>query len=188
MRHALQVFFLAFVLSGGSVAAQSCYEAAVVSPSPFLGNDGEVVKLDDGSLWEVKYEYEYMYEYNPDVIVCPGKGKLIVNGKQLNVVALMARRRALPAAGAEARAPRPAPTAAPLRQGGIVESQIDDEFNGWEGETIFKLANGQIWQQSSYAYLYHYAYRPKVLILPVASGHELRVEGVSGGIRVTRLK
>lgn len=30
----------------------------------------------------------------------------------------------------------PAPT--------IVETQMDGEFNGWEGETIVKLMNGQI--------------------------------------------
>ena len=62
-----------------------CYEASIVKPSPFMGNDGEIFKLDDGSLWEVKYEYEYMYEYHPDVIICPSKGKLIVEGTSLNV-------------------------------------------------------------------------------------------------------
>jgi hypothetical protein len=62
-----------------------CYEASIVKPSPFMGNDGEIFKLDDGSLWEVKYEYEYMYEYYPNVIICPSKGKLVVDGKSLNV-------------------------------------------------------------------------------------------------------
>lgn len=54
-------------------------------PAPFMGNDGEIFKLADGSLWEVKYEYEYMYEYYPDVIICPDKGKLIINDKKLNI-------------------------------------------------------------------------------------------------------
>ena len=27
----------------------------------------------------------------------------------------------------------------------LIESNIDGEFQGWEGETIFKLLNGQIW-------------------------------------------
>ena len=35
----------------------------------------------------------------------------------------------------------------------VIHSYIDDDFEGWEGETIFKLDNGQIWQQSSYAYM-----------------------------------
>jgi hypothetical protein len=29
-----------------------------------------------------------------------------------------------------------------------IETMIAGEFNGWEGETIFKLDNGQIWQQA----------------------------------------
>src|SRR5689334_11185258 len=60
----------------------------------------------------------------------------------------------------------------------VIESQMDGEFNGWDGETIFKLANGQIWQQSSYAYTYHYAYRPKVLIFRSGSLYKLKVDGV----------
>ncbi len=63
----------------------ACYESSIVKPSPFMGNDGEIFKLDDGSLWEVKYEYEYLYEYYPDVIICPLKGKLVIDGTQLNV-------------------------------------------------------------------------------------------------------
>lgn len=73
---------------GGSVPRSrsgACYESSIVKPSPFMGNDGEIFKLDDGSLWEVKYEYEYLYEYYPDVIVCPSKGKLVIDGKSLNV-------------------------------------------------------------------------------------------------------
>ncbi len=27
-------------------------------------------------------------------------------------------------------------------------------FNGWDGETIFNLDNGQVWQQSQYDYMY----------------------------------
>ncbi|GAD29500.1 hypothetical protein PLEI_1150 [Photobacterium leiognathi lrivu.4.1] len=63
----------------------SCYETSIVKPTPFMGNDGEIFKLNDGSLWEVKYEYEYLYAYYPDVIMCPSKNKLVVNGKSLNV-------------------------------------------------------------------------------------------------------
>jgi len=50
-----------------------------------MGNNGELFKLVDGSVWEVKYEYEYMYEYYPSVIVCPDRGKLIIGEKSLNV-------------------------------------------------------------------------------------------------------
>lgn len=86
--------------------------------------------------------------------------------------------------------PMPQPTySAPGFVGsGVIESQIDGEFEGWSGETIFKLVNGQIWQQSSYAYTYHYAYMPKVLIYNSSGSYKLKVDGVSSTINVTRLR
>jgi hypothetical protein len=71
---------------------------------------------------------------------------------------------------------------------GVIETQINGEFTGWDGDTIFELTNGQIWQQDSYAYTYHYAYRPKVLIYYVGGRYKMTVEGVDGFIYVTRLK
>ena len=38
-----------------------------------------------------------------------------------------------------------------------IETEIEGDFNGWDGETIFKLANGQIWQQAEYDYEYEHA-------------------------------
>jgi len=69
--------------------SSDCYESMIVSPVPFMGNNGEIFKLIDGSLWEVKYEYEYLYEYYPSVVICPSQGKLIIGGKSLNVEFLM---------------------------------------------------------------------------------------------------
>ncbi len=69
----------------------------------------------------------------------------------------------------------------------VIRSQIEGEFSGWEGETIFKLTNGQIWQQSSYAYTYHYAYRPEVLIYTFSGGCQLKVDGVDDTISVKRI-
>ena len=70
----------------------------------------------------------------------------------------------------------------------VIETQIDGEFEGWEGETIFKMMNGQIWQQSSYAYLYHYAYSPQVIIYKSSSGYVMKVDGVKETINVVKLK
>src|SRR5688572_22931042 len=39
----------------------------------------------------------------------------------------------------------------------VIESKVDGDFEGWEGETIVKLMNGQVWQQTEYYYHYHYA-------------------------------
>src|SRR5262245_33553265 len=72
--------------------------------------------------------------------------------------------------------------------GSVIESYIDGDFEGWSGETIFKLDNGQIWQQSSYAYTYHYSYHPKVLIYKSGSGYKMKIDGVDDAINVKRLK
>ena len=70
----------------------------------------------------------------------------------------------------------------------IIESKIDRDFEGWEGETIVKLYNGQIWQQSEYYYHYHYAFMPKVLVFKSGSGYKMWVEGIKQAISVERLK
>ena len=70
----------------------------------------------------------------------------------------------------------------------VIETQIDGEFEGWEGETIFKMMNGQIWQQSSYAYMYSYAYSPEVIIYKTSSGYVMKVDGVEETINVIKLK
>ena len=191
----LPTLLLLNLLCGISASAQSCYESSIVSPSPFMGNNGEIFKLADGSVWEVKYEYEYMYEYSPDVVICPSKGRVIVGKKQLNVQLLSPGRtqqakkdrndaKSIDSAKAGEKPP------SPVRVGGpdLVESQIDGEFSGWEGETIFKLTNGQIWQQSSYAYTYTYSYRPKVMIFKVGGNYQMKVDGVDGRIGVTQLR
>ncbi len=83
----------------------------------------------------------------------------------------------------------PSVGAPPGTGSGVIETRMDGDFEGWTGETIFKLANGQIWQQTEFAYTYHYAYRPKVLIYrSKTGGWKLQVEGVNRAIGVQRLK
>ena len=57
-----------------------------------------------------------------------------------------------------------------------IESRIDGEFEGWDGETIFPLTNGQIWQQVQYAYTYSYKDRASVTIYSTVDGCTLKVE------------
>ena len=66
--------------------------------------------------------------------------------------------------------------------------QINGEFKGWDGETIFKMLNGQIWHQSSCAYMYHYAYNPSVVISKSGTKWEMKVEGVDQTIEVRKIK
>jgi len=68
-----------------------------------------------------------------------------------------------------------------------IETTISGEFKGWDGETIFKLDNGSIWQQAEYDYTYSYAYRPKVTIYQVAGGCKMKVEDEEDTILVKKI-
>ena len=70
-----------------------------------------------------------------------------------------------------------------------IETQIDGDFNGWEGETIYRLQNGQIWQQAGYHYHYHYAYAPEVTVYSTTAGCAMKVaDDDDEPIPVRRLK
>jgi len=45
-----------------------------------------------------------------------------------------------------------------------LESYITDEFEGWDGDTVYELDNGSEWELVSYIYSYSYSYRPKAII------------------------
>ncbi|MGO8919292.1 MAG: hypothetical protein ACLQJR_25605 [Stellaceae bacterium] len=69
------------------------------------------------------------------------------------------------------------------------EGQISGEFHGWDGETIYKLMDGHIIQQSEYHYHYHYAYSPHVIIYQTSGGYKIHVEDDDDqdvGIRVLK--
>lgn len=185
------VAFAGAILGSGNASAADCFQSSITKPQPFMGNNDEVFQLVDGSIWQVKYEYEYMYAYYPDVIICPSDGKLIIESKQLNVVQLSPAR-VLPKAKVPATPGNPAapstsaPRAAPQE---VIQSRINGEFKGWEGETVYVLTNGQIWQQASYHYHYHYAYSPEVLIYPSYGVFKIHIDGDDDeDVEVRRLK
>ena len=64
-----------------------------------------------------------------------------------------------------------------------MRKQIEDSWEGWDGDTVVELTDGSVWRQEEYHYEYHYAYRPYVTM----SGDLMRVEGISRGIRVRRI-
>jgi hypothetical protein len=91
--------------------------------------------------------------------------------------------------------PTPAPTpnlplAVPHRSSCVpaVESAINGEIEGWDGETIFKLENGQIWQQAEYDYTYFYEYNPDVTIYETSAGCRMKVEDEDETVLVKRIK
>jgi len=68
-----------------------------------------------------------------------------------------------------------------------IRSQIEGTFSGFNGDAVFKLTNGQIWQQSKYKYRYHYAYRPRVTISKINGQYFLEIDGLNDGVPVTRV-
>jgi hypothetical protein len=169
------LFICGFLSVAGYASAQGCYDSSIQSPSPFMGNNGEIFKLDDGTIWEVVAEYEYLYEYLPRVIICPSQGKLSVKGKTLNVIMIGSKNQTTTKDESRKDTPQD-----------YIESQIDGDFNGWEGKTIVKLINGQIWQQRNHYYHYHYAYMPKVIVFQSENGHKMKVEGIDQAVEVTK--
>ncbi len=65
----------------------ACYKTNIQEPSPFNGNGGELILLANGSIWkEVSYQYLYLYEYYPLVIVCPSEGRMILKDHVFQIV------------------------------------------------------------------------------------------------------
>ncbi|MGJ4888849.1 hypothetical protein ACQR1Y_11675 [Bradyrhizobium sp. HKCCYLRH3099] len=81
----LASIFILVELVTGTAQAEPCRESAILEPSPFMGNNDEIFRLEDGSIWKVQFDYEYLYEYQPRVVICPDQGKLIIKGKALTV-------------------------------------------------------------------------------------------------------
>ena len=69
-----------------------------------------------------------------------------------------------------------------------IESAITGDVEGWDGETIFKLDNGQIWQQAEYDYTYFYDYHPDVTISSTSAGCRMKIEGEDETVIVKRIK
>lgn len=69
----------------------------------------------------------------------------------------------------------------------VVESRVDGDFDGWEGQTVFRLTNGQVWQQSSPSAKYFFANSPLVTIT-TDGPFRLRVEGLDAEVQVRRIR
>lgn len=70
----------------------------------------------------------------------------------------------------------------------VIESRIEGDFNGWDGDTIFRLTNGQIWQQASVSVFVAVRVQPKVTIYRSEGGYLMKVEGIERTLRVRRLR
>ncbi len=73
---------------------------------------------------------------------------------------------------------------------GVFESRLAGDFTGWSGHTLFRLENGQVWQQMNPGeYPGKVLPRPAVKIYPGALGtYWLQVEGLRQRVRVKPYK
>ena len=72
---------------------------------------------------------------------------------------------------------------------GDLTTRLAGPFTGWDGDTVFRLENGQLWQQIDSSYLYSRAESPRVTIRRAAFGsYLLQVEGIGRTVRVRRLE
>ena len=69
-----------------------------------------------------------------------------------------------------------------------IESSIDGEFTGWDDGKIYRLMNGEIWEQVGADYDYEYDYDPDVVIYSTAEGCTMKVDGVDETVVVQRIK
>ena len=129
----------------------------------FLPIRDALFHLSNGTYWlQAVYKYWYHYAHRPQVEIYQESGRFYLRlaGLQESV--------------------------AVVQISDVVESQISGAFNGWSGDTVYELTNGQIWKQKQYRYEYQYKYRPHVLVYSASSGYIMDVEGCRAAVQ--RLK
>ena len=70
----------------------------------------------------------------------------------------------------------------------VITSQIDGTFRGWEGKTVFRLKNGQIWQQRLSGKWRYFAEDPPVEITKNFFGYFVMRVNDKKSIGVKRVK
>ncbi len=118
------------------------------------------------SMWQVKYEYEYLYAYYPSVIICPTRGTLLVDDKSLDVVAL---------------------TGGGGSTQDSFESFIVSKFDGLEYGNLYQLENGQVWEQvESWIWIWVWV-NPRVPIWNDGGVYRMKVENIDHAVAVRRV-
>ena len=132
----------------------------------FEGWTGDTIfKLDNGQYWkQVSFAYRYYYAFRPSVRIVLENGvyQLHVDGVDDAIAVQLVDV--------------------------VADTQITNDFEGWDGETIFQLANGETWQQSAPAVVVSVAVWPNALIYCDVSGFKLRVGRVSSEVQVRRIE
>jgi len=124
-------------------------------------DENKLFKMDNGTYWiQAQYHYWYHYEYRPTATISEENGQYIltVAGESIQV--------------------------SPIS--GVIESRIEGEFTGWDGESKYELVNGQVWEQATYKYVYKYAYRPEAIIYRSGGSYTMEVKGTKAKVQSIR--
>lgn len=69
----------------------------------------------------------------------------------------------------------------------VIHAQINGNFSGWDGKSVVKLTNGEIWMQTEYYYQYSFAFMPKVTLISTPVGYKMKVDGINKEVGVQKL-
>ncbi|HOI37383.1 MAG TPA: hypothetical protein PLF11_08375 [Bacillota bacterium] len=73
-------------------------------------------------------------------------------------------------------------------QSELLDLGVDEVFSGLQHGNIYKLDNGQVWQQTDFHIEIHVAVMPRVTIWKEGSMHKMQVEGTRSSVTVEQLK
>lgn len=65
-------------------------------------------------------------------------------------------------------------------------TRIKGASRGYHRDAVFRLANGQVWQQARYRYHYRYAFRPEVKLFTDGGYQMLQIDGIDEAVVVRR--
>lgn len=180
------VLFICFVVAGlqiaNSLIAQDweLFEETLIR-GRISGSikKGNIFQTVSGNIYEViDYVYLYEYEYNPEVIVLKNGPlyKLVIEG--FDEPLLCKRLNEETSASSERNKQYP----------DAFESFIVNEFTGLDQGNIYKLANGQIWEQTEpWIWVWTWV-NPKVLIWKSGNVYKMKVENINHAVTVRRIK
>lgn len=124
---------------------------------------GATFRLTNGQIWQQRrYKYKYKYKYRPHVTIYKEQGLHMMTFDCMDEPIEVARVNVL--------------------EDGVIVS----DFDGFDGSSRFEFDSGRAWKQAEYKYSYHYAYRPRAIVLDGINGVVLQVEGMNEVVRVRR--
>lgn len=143
----------------------------------FNGWNGETIfKMLNGQIWQqASLGIHHHYIYSPKVLIYEVNGSWIMKVAEVDQTL-------------QVKKLNRTPLAAPIGDGEVIETEIDGEFKGWDGETIFKMRNGQVWQQATSGYRYANAHSPDVMIYRSGLSWKMKVEGLDEALEVKQIK